>query len=230
MEKRTDGEIGEYPYQNLIGCLMYLTVNSRPDIAYVTSYLSQFNTCFTKEHWNAAKRVLQYLKGTLNYSLVYRRCKEPLRGYCDADWANCPIDRKSYTGYTFKLSGGPVSWESRKQPTVALSSTEAEYMALASATKEACYLRRFVHEITGKLTPVRLASDSQSAINLVRNPIHHNRTKHIDTRFHFIREKVSCNIVVLEYLCSSDMPADVLTKPLGPVTHKRCIVGLGLQT
>lgn len=162
---------------------MYLSVNSRPDIAYATSYLSQYNTCYTKEHWNAAKRVLQYLKGTVNYSLVYRRSGNPLKGYCDADWANCTIDRRSYTGYAFKLSGGLVSWESKKQPTVALSSAEAEYMALASATKEACYLRRFIYEITGKLSSVNLASDSQSAINLVRNPVHHSRTKHIDTRF-----------------------------------------------
>jgi hypothetical protein len=231
MEKRSDGEVGEsYPYQNLIGGLMYLTQNSRPDIAHTTSYLSQFNTCFTKEHWNAAKRVLQYLKGTLNYSLVYRRSGEPLKGFCDADWANCPIDRKSYTGYAFQLGGGPVSWESKKQPTTALSSTEAEYMALASATKEACYLRRFIHEITGKLNSVNLASDSQSAINLVRNPIHHSRTKHIDTRFHFIREKVSNNVINLKYVKSSDMPADVLTKPLGPIVHKRCIICLGLET
>lgn len=231
MEKRRDGEVGEfYPYQNLIGGLMYLTQNSRPDIAYTTSYLSQFNTCFTKEHWNAAKRVLQYLKGTLNYSLVYRRSGEPLKGFCDADWANCPFDRKSYTGYIFKLGGGPVSWESKKQPTTALSSAESEYMALASATKEACYLRRFIFEITGKHTSVNLASDSQSAINLVRNPIHHSRTKHIDTRYHFIREKVSSNVVTLEYVKSSDMPADVLTKPLGPIVHKRCTISLGLET
>lgn len=231
MEKRTDGQVEEsYPYQNLIGGLMYLAVNSRPDIAYATSYLSQYNTCYTKEHWNAAKRVLQYLKGTINYSLVYRRGGKPLEGYCDADWANCTIDRRSYTGYVFKLSGGLVSWESKKQPTVALSSAEAEYMALASATKEACYLRRFIYEITGILSSVNLASDSQSAINLVRNPVHHSRTKHIDTRFHFIREKISDNVIMLEYVKTSYMPADVLTKPLGPIVHKRCTISLGLET
>lgn len=231
MERRTDSYIGEsYPYQNLIGCLMYLMVNSRPDIAYAVSYLSQFNTCYTKELWVAAKRVLQYLKGTINYSLVYRRDGKSLKGFCDADWANCPIDRRSYTGYIFQLGGSPVSWESKKQPTVALSSAEAEYMALTSATKEACYLRRFIYEITGKMSSVVLASDSQSAISLVKNPVHHNRTKHIDTKFHFIREKVSNNIVNLEYLSSSELPADVLTKPLGPIAHKRCTFCIGLGT
>lgn len=229
LEKPSNGESIIAPYQNLIGCLMYLAVNSRPDIAFAVSYLSQFNTCYGKEHWQAAKRILQYLKGTLEYSLTYRKTGElDLHGFCDADWANCTFDRRSYTGYIFKLAGGPVAWEAKKQPTVALSSTEAEYMALTSACKEACYLRRFVSEITGKLSLVKILSDSQSALNLVHNPVHHNRTKHIDTRYHFIREKVSNNIVTLDYLKSIDMPADVLTKPLGPVTHSRCMTNIGL--
>lgn len=222
-----------YPYQELIGCLMYLSVNTRPDISYATSYLSQFNTRYNKTHWLAAKRVLQYLKGTIDYTICYKKSGQPLLGFADADWANCPIDRRSYTGYCFTLAGGPVSWASRKQQTVALSSAEAEYMAIAEATKEAIYLKRFISEVCVSQvsflpTSVCISTDSQSAQNLALNPVHHHRTKHIDTRYHFIREKLGDGIISLKYTKSCEMPADVLTKPLQRVAHRRCLLGLGL--
>lgn len=225
------GKDSNYDYQQIIGCLMYLAVNTRPDIAFAASYLSQFNTKCGKTHWLAAKRVLQYLKRTIDYSIIYRKTGKPLEGYTDADWANCPIDRRSYTGYCFKLAGGPVSWASKKQPTVALSSTEAEYMALTEAAKEATYLRSFTTQVCCNSTlypTITLYSDSQSAQNLAYNPVHHGRTKHIDTKFHFIREKVSDNTIKLKFVKSSDMSADVLTKCLGKTAHQRCIRGLGL--
>jgi hypothetical protein len=225
-----------YPYQELIGCLMFLSVNTRPDISYVTSYLSQFNTRYNKTHWLAAKRVLQYLKGTIDYAICYKKSGEPLVGYSDADWANCTIDRRSYTGYVFKLSGSPVSWASRKQQTVALSSAEAEYMAITEATKEGIYLKRFISELICDpqvrqhfvQNSITINTDSQSAQSLALNPVHHHRTKHIDTRYHFIREKICDNVISLEYTKSSHMPADILTKPLLRVAHSRCILGLGL--
>lgn len=224
-----EGQMPYFPYQNLLGCLMFLVVNTRPDIAFATSYLSQFNTRYDKSHWLEAKRVLQYLKGTIDYSLTYTNLEENLKGYTDSDWANCPHDRRSYTGYHFNLAGAPVAWESKKQSTVALSSTEAEYMALAAATKEACYLRRFIFEIRGKLDRVIICNDSQSAQNLVNNPVHHSRTKHIDTKFHFTRDKVAENIIELKYIQSSEMSADVLTKPLGRLAHQKCITKMGVM-
>ncbi|XP_073962728.1 UDP-galactose 4'-epimerase isoform X3 [Choristoneura fumiferana] len=126
---------------------------------------------------------------------------------------------------------GPVSWASKKQPTVALSSTEAEYMALTEAAKEATYLRRFIAQVCSnndQYPTITLYSDSQSAQNLAYNPVNHGRTKHIDTKFHFIREKVSDNIIKLKFISSSNMSADVLTKCLGKTAHQRCIQGLGL--
>ena len=209
---------------------MYLAVNTRPDIAFAASYWSQFNNKCGKTHWLAAKRVLQYLKRTINYSIVYRKTGKLLEGYTDADWANCTSDRRSYTGYCFRLADGPVSWASKKQPTVALSSTEAEYMALTEAAKEAIYLRSFISQVCDTSCPtVTLYSDSQSAQNLAHNSgVCHGRTKHIDTKFHFIREKVSDGDIELKFVRSCDMSADVLTKSLGKTAHQRCIRRLGL--
>ena len=117
-----------------------------PDIAFAVSYLSQFNCCYNKSHWAAAKRVLRYLKGTQGLGLKYQKTEKPLCGYVDADWANCTTDRRSYTGYMFILGGCPITWEARKQRTVALSSTEAEYMALSESSKEESHLRRFLEK------------------------------------------------------------------------------------
>ena len=228
LESCENSEHSDYPFQSLIGCLMFLAVNTRPDIAYATSYLSQFNTKHNKTHWEAAKRVLRYLKGTIDLSIIYRKTGAYLQGYTDADWANDITDRRSYTGFFFTLAGGPISWESKKQHTVALSSTEAEYMSLCSATKEAVFLRRFVSEVGGNLDTVSLFCDSQSAINISRNPVHHARTKHIDTKYHFIREKLEDKTVSLCYLDTAHMPADALTKALGRTAHMRCLSDIGL--
>ena len=143
-EEEPSLEEKKLPYRELVGALMYLAVSTRPDIAYAVSYLSQFNSCFRTEHWVAAKRVLRYLRGSDNVGLRFRRTGKALEGFVDADWANCPNDRKSYTGFVFALAGCPITWEARKQRTVALSSTEAEYMALSEAAKEATYLRRLL--------------------------------------------------------------------------------------
>ena len=205
----------DVPYQSLIGSLMYLAVNSRPDIAYATAYLSQFNTKFTTEHWQAAKRVLRYLKGTKNFSLCYEKDDRDLIGFADADWAQNKIDRKSYSGYVFCLSSGPISWMSKKQSCVAQSSTESEYIALSEASKEAVFLRGLLNEILNVDRPTTLLfSDSQGADNLSKNPVLHNRSKHIDVRFHYIRECVEKGTIVVKYLSTDKMPADALTKPL----------------
>ena len=118
---------------------MYLVVGSRPDIAHSVSLLSQFNSCPQPIHWQGAKRILRYLKGTSDLSLVYKKTGMPIIAYADANYANCPIDRKSYTGYLFKFGNAPISWCSKKQSTVALSSTEAEYMSMAEASKESVF-------------------------------------------------------------------------------------------
>ncbi|KHJ39902.1 hypothetical protein D918_10061 [Trichuris suis] len=140
-------EMLTFPYQMLIGSLMHLVVATRPDIAYAVSSLSQFNTSYTEEHWNAAKRILRYLKGTSNFAVVYRRSRKLPRGYADDDWGASPIDRRPYTGFLFKYGDAAVSWEARKQRKASLSSTEAEYMSLAEAVKETLWTRTFLREI-----------------------------------------------------------------------------------
>lgn len=124
---------------------MYLAVSTQPDIVYAVSYLSQFNSCHNASHWTAAKRVLRYLQGTRTIGLKFGKIRRPLTAFVDADWANGQDDRRSYTGYSFTLGGCPILWEARKQKTVALSATEAEYMALSDATKEVIYLRHFLN-------------------------------------------------------------------------------------
>lgn len=143
--QKTDG--AKPPYRELVGCLLYLSVSTRPDIAHAASVLGQFNDCFNKSHWSAAKRVLRYLKGTSEIGLFYESGNADLKGYVDADWVGSISDRRSFTGFLFMLSGGPIVWDSRKQRTVALSTTEDEYMVLAVAAKEIIHLRRFLVEL-----------------------------------------------------------------------------------
>lgn len=128
--ERPTKEDEKLPYRELVGALTYLSVTTRPDIAYAISYLGQFNNCYDSTHWKAAKRVLRYLKGTIDVGINYNKSEGPVKGFVDADWGGCVIDRRSYSGYIYKLGGGPISWDSRKQKTIALSTTEAEYMAL----------------------------------------------------------------------------------------------------
>lgn len=221
-------EVQNLPYQNLVGSLMYLATSTRPDIAHAVSVLSQYNTNYGKQHWIAGKRVLRYLKGTENYALKFKRANESLVGYADADWGSNVDDRRSYTGYAFKLANAVISWDSRKQRTVAMSSTEAEYMSLSDCTKEAIHIRRFLAEIFGEQQTTTIFNDNQGAGMLSKNPIFHNRTKHMDVRHHFVRQNVIENVIEVKYLPTEEMPADVLTKCLAKPNHEKCINKLGL--
>ncbi|KMQ91353.1 opie2a pol protein [Lasius niger] len=193
------------------------------NVAHAASLLSQFNDCFAKAHWVVAKRVLRYLKGTANFGNTYKYGEDDFQGFVDADWAGSIHDRRSFTGYAFVINGGCISWYSKKQRTVALSSTEAEYMALDEAAKEAVYLRRLLRELginTGKVT---LSNDNLRAQRLATNPVFHARTKHIDIRHHLVREIVDAGLIRLEHVASEEMPADVLTKALTKPKHGTCI-------
>ncbi|KAH0816603.1 hypothetical protein GEV33_006188 [Tenebrio molitor] len=206
-------------------------LGTRPDVSHTVSVLSQFSNCYRKKHCTAAKRVLRYLKGTIDKKLIYRKNQDNLTGYVDADWANCEIDRRSYTGSTFILSGAAFSWESRKQRTVALSSTEAEYMALSDASKEADFLIGYLKELGFQsLANVVVFNDNQGAGKLTENSVYHAKSKHIDVRYHFIRDAVKKHPIKILYLPTEKMIADVLTKALPKENHDRCILGLGLQS
>lgn len=185
--------------RSVIGSIMYSMLCTRPDLCISVSILSRYQTCASQDLWQALKRVLRYIKGTLHLSLIFK-CEDIdniIVGYADADWAGDRTDRKSTTGYIFKLFGNPISWRSQKQSTVALSSTEAEYIALSQSVSEACWLRYLLHdfEIFDRYVCVMIFEDNQSAIKVSKNPEFHKRLKHVDIKVHFIRDKIKKNIV-----------------------------------
>ena len=212
-EEATDCE----SYQSLVGSLMYLATCTRPDIAYAVGTLARFSSKPNQTHWVAAKRVLRYLKGTANLGIIFSGGDEPgsCVGYSDADWAGDKEDRRSTSGYIFQIAGGPVSWRSRKQDTVALSTAEAEYVALSSAAQECLWMRRLNTELGNPPQgPTTILEDNQSSIAMARNPQYHGRVKHIDIKHHFVREQVSSGTIELKYCPTNEMLADMLTKGL----------------
>ena len=202
-------------YRRLIGSLMYL-VNTRPDICFAVNTLSQFMVEPKREHWVAAKHVLRYLRGTVDYGLMYVRSDGvKLAGFTDSDWAGSVVDRKSTSGCCFSLGSAVVSWFSRKQKSVALSSAEAEYMAASLATCEAIWLRKMLVGLFGHMIETtEIYCDNQSCIRLTENPVFHDRSKHIEIRYHFIRDWVQRGAVQLEYVATGEQVADILTKAL----------------
>ena len=181
------------PYQQAIGSLMYAALATRPDIMYSVSLLSRFMKDPGRVHWAAVKRVICYLKGTKNVKLTYGAIRTGFCGYADSDWGS-QRDWHSISGYVYTLDGGAISWSSKKQAVVSLSSTEAEYVAATHAAKEALWYRQFFREVSRPLSkPVLIYSDNQGAIALTKDDRYHARTKHIDIRYHFIREAVERN-------------------------------------
>lgn len=206
-------------YREAVGSLIYLSTCTRPDISFVVSKLSQHFSDPSIEHWNTVKHVFRYLKGTTEQGLYFRRNdteKLGLRVYSDADWASDSADRRSTSGYCASLNEGSslISWKTRKQQTVALSTCEAEYMALASAVQECLYLEQLLRGIDAyEYAQTKVYEDNQGAIALARNPVNRQRCKHIDIKYHFIRENVNNGKFLLEYCPTEQMIADVLTKP-----------------
>ena len=210
-------------YQSAVGCLLYLSTGTRPDIAFAVGNVARFSANPTTRHWIGVKRILRYLKGTSDLGLRYsRNGDEDVVGYSDSDWAGDLDDRKSVSGYMFKLCGAPISWRSKKQTSVALSTAEAEYIALAYASQEAIWLRRLMTELRMEQSkPTLIYENNQSAISLAQNVQFHGRMKHIDIRHHFIREKVSDRSIALKYCSSNQMLADLLTKGLSGTVFSR---------
>ena len=202
------------PYANAVGSLMYAMLCTRPDICFAVGMVSRYQSNPGEAHWKAVKRILRYLKGTADYSLCYRGNDLALRGYTDADWAGDGDERKSTSGFVFLLGNGAISWSSKKQTCIALSTMEAEFVALSAAAQEAVWLKRFMNHlnITTSNEPVTVFSDSQSSIAYTKDPKFHNRTKHIDIKYHFVKDLVAHGEIDLEYIATSEMVADPLTK------------------
>ena len=177
---------------------MYL-VNTRPDICFVVNTLSKDMVDPRRVHWIATKHILRYLKGTIEYGLQYLQGDQvKLVGYSDSDWARSTTDRKSTSGCCFSLGSGMISWYNRKQKSVALNSTEAEFMATSQASCEAIWLRKILVDLFDtSLDPTTIYCDNQSCIKLSENPVFHDRSKHIEIRYHFIRDKVQKGVVKL---------------------------------
>ena len=204
-------------YRSLIGSLRYLT-HTRPDLLFVVGIFSRQMERPTQEHYIGVKRVLRYLKGIEDYGLVYKKgdLRGELLGYSNSDFAGDSNDQKSTSGHIFFLGGMAVSWSSQKQSIVALSSCEAEYIAATSATCQAVWMSRLLGEIMGnEAMKAKLLVDNQSAITLSKNPVHHNQKKHIDTRYHFVRQCVEDKKIEIEFVRSEDQLADIFTKALG---------------
>ena len=207
-------------YREMIGSLIYAMTATRPDLCYVVTKLSQYLDKPTPECFLYVKHVLQYLKTTIDYGLHFRKSSDGLRvtGYSDSDWG-CDKDRRSISGNCFTLNShdGPlISWKSRKQATIALSSCEAEYMALSLAAQEALFLKQLLNEMDPRDHSVAtLHCDNQGAIALSRNRVCNQRSKHIDIRYHFMRESVLAGLMKLTYVSTGDNFADMFTKPVG---------------
>ncbi|KAL0418687.1 UNVERIFIED_CONTAM: Retrovirus-related Pol polyprotein from transposon RE1 [Sesamum radiatum] len=209
--QKVDGSM----YRSLIGSLLYLTA-TRPDIMFATCLLSRFMQSPSQVHYAAAKRILRYLRGTKDFGIWYKSTNDAkLVGYTDSDWAGSVDDMKSTSGYTFSLGSGIFSWASKKQATVAQSSTEAEYIAAAATSNQAIWLRRILEDIGEKQEePTTIYCDNKSAIAITKNPVQHSRTKHIDIKYHSLREATTRGEIELKYCSTEEQLADIFTKAL----------------
>lgn len=223
--------LSKIPYCSLVGCLLYLAIGTQPDIAYPVQQLSQFLDNYSFLHWHAAIRVVRYLKGTKDLKLHLGGNNEVnILGYMDSDWANCLDTRHSIGGYTFNLGSGTISWAAKKQKTVAASSCEVEYMAAFEAAKEAIWLRSLFTGIN--ISPAGAMSifcDNNAAISLSEDPLLHTCVKHIDTNYHFLRERVQSSEIALSYVPTKENIADIFTKLLERIQFARLCQFLGLR-
>jgi hypothetical protein len=224
------GRMRGVPYSEAIGSVLWPVIVSRPDAAYAVGVLSQFIQNPGPAHWEGVKRVINYLGCTKNLWLTFGGGKEAVvEGFCDADWAS-QKHRHSISGFSFHYGVGAVSWSSKKQNLVSLSSTEAEYVAQTHAAKEGIWLRNFVSEIRGEeKKPVTISCDNQGAIALAKDNKYHARTKHIDLRYHFIREAVEDGKIKVKYIPTDDNVSDIFTKALPRPKFQRMVELLGLR-
>lgn len=230
---KVDDDQCNAPIRSAIGCLMYLMLCTRPDLCYAVNTLSQYSNKQNSTLWTNIKRVLRYLKGTVNLKLIYEKDEsaDVLTGFSDSDWGGQEgTDRRSTTGFVFKLYGKAITWNTKRQKTVAASSTEAEYMALYESVREAMYLRQFCQSMhVDILDPITIYEDNQGCISIANNATCNKRTKHIDVKYHLIRERIVANEIVVSYIPTEHQDADSFTKALPRIKFQSAVAQCGLK-
>lgn len=228
----TSDVTGEVPYQEVVGSLLYLAQGTRPDIAFAVNDVSRFNAKHSIEHWEAVIRIMRYLRGTQDKKLCYsNECENiDLHAYSDADWASDVDKRRSCTGFVINMSGAAINWKSHRQDIVALSSTEAEYIALSSTVKDVLWIQQIINEMNKThIACTVIYGDNTSAIKIGNTEAFRERTKHIDVRYHHIRQQILDGKISLAHVSTEKMAADMLTKGVnGPKTNT-CAVLMGLK-
>jgi len=212
----------KFPYRQAVGSLIWLTSGTRPDISYAVSQVARFSSNPGIIHWKANVKIFRYLQGTINLGIKFSAdnmsTTSPnvnIVGYADSDHGRCVDTRRSITGYMFIMCNGPICWQSKQQTSVALSSMEAEYMALCAATQEAIWLRMIFTDFDSNFNEsIIINDDNQSCIAYTKNPTQYKRTKHIDQRYHFVKDEVLLGNIEIKKISTNDNLADIFTKPL----------------
>ena len=214
----------------MVGRLIYLT-NTRPDLGYAIHTLSQFLHKPLLPHWEAALRVVRYLKGSPGQGIFLKADDNlQLSVYCDSDWSSCPLSRRSLSAYITFLGESPVAWQTKKQDTVSLSSAEAEYRAMSVALKDLKWMKGLLESFgIAHPTPMKLYCDSKSALYIAANPVFHERTKHIERDCHHVRDALKSKLITTEHVTSKNQLADILTKSLPGPAFERFVSKLGVR-
>jgi hypothetical protein len=222
-------DVDQSSYRSMIGSLMYITT-SRPDIMHDVGMVGRYQAAPKQSHLQAIKRIFRYLKETMTYGMWYPRNQNlQLTSYSDEDWENCVDERKSTSGGAFFLGDSLVAWLSKKQGSISLSTTEAEYIAAATCCTQVLWMIQTLADLEVKYTaPIPIHCDNTSAISVSKNPIFHSKTKHIPIKYHFLREQVTNQIVQVNYIPTTEQIADIFTKPLAktPLEYLRQNLGV----
>ena len=209
-------------FAQAVGKLAYLAQVTRPDLAYTLSALARYQSSPGIQHWRAFKHVLRYLSSTRNLSLIIKPSDLSLTSFADSDWAGDDT-RRSTSGNICQLGGATITWSSVLQRTVALSTAEAEYVSVANAAKQVLWIQQLLSDIGINQTKTPLYCDNQAALALTKNPIKHQKTKHMDIQYHFVRELQASGTISVAYCPTTSMPADIMTKPLSPKKNQQCL-------
>ena len=216
------------PYSSAAGSLMYAMVCSRPDLSYAMSLVSRYMANPGKKHWKAVQWIFRYLRGISKACLKFGRTGGGLVGYVDSDFAADLDKRGSLTGYVFTVGGCAISWKATLQDVPAQSTTEAEYMAIHEACKESVWLKGLFAELCGDDSCIQLFCDSQSAIYLTKDQMFHERTNHIDIKYHYVRHVVAQDKLKVCKISTHDNPADMMTKPVPVAKFELCSSLVGI--